>query len=134
MKQLEMFDYWEPQKEQNFAEMVEEFASTAGQRKDVLMSARLIAEEFKEWEEEYHDSAGKPENELKELSDLVYVVFGYARAKGWDLMGAVKAVHENNMGRMYQPDGTIKRREDGKIVKNPDYPKVDMTPFIGEDK
>jgi len=30
------------------------------------------------------------------------------------------------MGRMFQDDGTIKRREDGKVIKNPLYPKVDL--------
>lgn len=133
--QLEMFDYWGPQKEpQTVADMVEEFATTAEQPKDVPMSARLIYEEFQEWADEYEDSAGKPEAELKELGDNVYVIFGYARARGWDLLGAVKAIHENNMGRMVQDDGTILRREDGKIIKNPNYPKVDMTPFLGENK
>ena len=34
------------------------------------------------------------------------------------------------MGRMYQPDGTIKRRDDGKILKNKEYPKVDLADLV----
>lgn len=39
---------------------------------------------------------------------------------------AFKRVHENNMGRMFQEDGSIKRRKDGKIIKNRKYPKVKL--------
>ena len=49
---------------------------------------------------------------------------------GYDLDEAVRRVHINNMGRMLQPDGTIKRREDGKIIKNPDYPKVKLDDLV----
>jgi len=54
------------------------------------------------------------------------VIYGYALARGWDLDEAVTRVHENNMARMKQDDGTIKRREDGKIIKNPNTPKVNL--------
>ena len=121
-KQLELFP--------SVATMVDEFATTAGQEKDVMMARTLIREEYKEWYEEVRDSAGKPENELKELADLVYVIFGYARAKGYDLESAVVAVHKNNMGRMFQPDGTIKHRDDGKVLKNKSYPKVDLSSYV----
>jgi len=36
----------------------------------------------------------------------------------------------NNMGRCMQPDGSVKRREDGKIIKNKDYPAVDLSDLI----
>jgi predicted HAD superfamily Cof-like phosphohydrolase len=68
--------------------------------------------------------------ELKELADLTYVIFGYARVRGWNLLEAVSRVHENNMGRCVQPDGSIKRREDGKVLKNPDYPAVDLSDLV----
>lgn len=85
----------------------------------------LIEEEWEEAQE-----AEDPENFLKELADLVYVIYGTAASFGLDLDEAFKRVHENNMGRMYQDDGTIKRREDGKIIKNPSYPKVDLSDLI----
>lgn len=134
MEQLSMFEYWAPNKGQSIATLVEEFATTAGQPKDVLMARKLVREEYKEWADEICDNASKPEDELKELADLIYVVYGYARAKGYDLEGAVQAVHLNNMGRMFQDDGSIKRRADGKILKNPSYPKVDLTKFTGENQ
>ena len=106
-------------------EMIKEYAKVSGQKPSVGLYTQLIFEEFREWEEE-----NVPVAELKELADLLYVIYGYANARGWDVEEALKRVHENNMGRMRQPDGSIKRREDGKIIKNPDYPKVTLEDLI----
>ena len=129
--QLDFWQYWEPQANPADAkpqEMVREFIKISGQEKDANLYLRLIHEEFSEWLEwAYCEFATvyRPK-ELKELADLVYVIYGYAEAMGYDLDKALWKVHDNNMGRMFQPDGTIKRREDGKIVKNESYPKVDL--------
>ena len=125
---LEAFGYWsyetqEPEKTPT--EMVEEYAKTSGQKPDAGLYAELITEEFEEWVREF-----SPVPELKELADLLYVIYGYANAQGWDVEEALRRVHKNNMGRMYQPDGTIKRRADGKIEKNKDYPKVDLSDLV----
>ena len=120
----------------NILQMVEDYRFSAKQDKNPAMGAKLIVEEYIEW---YAAALGlqvdgKPANlppaELKELADLVYVIFGYANSKGWDLNEAVKRVHENNMGRMYQEDGTIKYREDGKVVKNLDFPKIALEDLV----
>lgn len=107
-------------------EMVQEFATKTEQKPSPTLYARLIEEEYKEWQQEALDKAA----ELKELADLVYVIYGYANAHGYDLDEAVRRVHDNNLGRCIQPDGTIRRREDGKIIKNPDYPKPKMEDLI----
>ena len=105
--------------------MVKEFAEKTGQEPKPYLYAALIAEEADEWRSEYqHDTK---EEQLKELADLVYVVYGFANAKGWDLDEAVRRVHVNNLGRCIQPDGTVQRRADGKILKNKDYPKVNLS-------
>ena len=106
-------------------DMVREFAEVTGQEPDEYLYAALMDEEYKEWQ-----AADSDEEELKELADLVYVVFGYANAKGYDLETAVRRVHENNLGRCLQPDGTVKRRADGKILKNKDYPKVNLGDLV----
>jgi len=112
-------------------DMVESFRSTAGQKKNPSTSVMLIKEEFQEWIEELNKlTTGSDAAELKELADLVYVIYGYANVMGWDLDEAIRRVHENNMGRMYQPDGTIKRNAHGKVEKNKDYPKVDLSDLV----
>lgn len=105
--------------------MIKQFVRVSGQEPDAALYMDLIFEEFTEWE--YEDD---PVSELKELADLLYVIYGYANAKGWDIEEAFRRVHANNMGRMYQPDGSIKRREDGKIEKNKEYPKVNLEDLI----
>ena len=105
--------------------MVKEFSRIMGQEPDTELYAKLILEEFDEWYPEYVVDTTEPQ--LKELADLVY---GYANAMGWDLDEALQRVHANNVGRCVQPDGTVKRREDGKILKNKDYPKVDLSDLV----
>ena len=121
------FGYWSHDtKPQTPTEMVREFVTISGQKPSPDLYSKLISEEFYEWLEAYEGT----QEELKELADLLYVIYGYANARGWDIGEAFRRVHENNLGRMYQPDGTIKRREDGKIMKNKDYPKVNLEDLI----
>jgi predicted HAD superfamily Cof-like phosphohydrolase len=114
------------------AEMVEEFATASKQTPSKGMSINLVWEEACEWYDEVLDIEGyhNPVAELKELADLIYVSYGRARDMGYDLEEAVIRVHKNNMGRMKQPDGTIQFREDGKVMKNKDYPKVDLSDLV----
>ena len=121
--------YNEKENNMTIPDMVEEFATTMGQIKDEILSSELVREEYYEWHHEF-SHYGPAKKELKELADLTYVIFGYARSKNWDLMEAVKRVHENNMGRCRQPDGTIKKRGDGKVLKNPDYPPVNLDDLV----
>jgi len=115
-------------KTQTPADMVEEFAKVTQQEACPDTYRTLINEEHKEWVEACYTSS--EEHELKELADKIYVEFGYARVKGWDLMEALRRVHENNLGRCVQPDGSVRRRDDGKILKNKDYPKVDLGDLV----
>lgn len=60
------------------------------------------------------------EHLLKELADLVYVCHQMAAAFGWDLQTAYNRVHASNMSKLGE-DGKPIRREDGKILKGPNY-------------
>lgn len=127
---LDAFGYWSApvQNDMTVPQMVKEFAVKTDQLPQPYLYAALISEEADEWKSEYlHDTR---EEQLKELADLVYVVYGFANAKGWDLDEAIRRVHENNLGRCIQPDGSVQRRADGKILKNKDYPKVDLSDLV----
>ena len=108
-------------------DMVAEFCKVTGQSPTPSLYVKLIGEEFDEWAKE---GMRKSEADIKELADIVYVLYGYALAMGYDLDEAVRRVHENNVGRCVQPDGTVKRRADGKIIKNKDYPKVNLSDLV----
>jgi phosphoribosyl-ATP pyrophosphohydrolase len=108
-------------------DLVREYKELSGKSSNASLYEDLIFEEFSEWvmTEKNNKTA-----ELKELSDLVYVIFGYAIASGYDLTEAIERVHANNLARMRQDDGSIKRREDGKIIKNPNTPPVYLEDLV----
>ena len=66
---------------------------------------------------------------LKELADLRYVAEGAAVSFGLDIEGAYAEVHRSNMSKL-GADGRPVRREDGKVLKGPNYEDADMTPFV----
>ena len=66
---------------------------------------------------------------LKELADLVYVCYQYAENMRWDLDGALDLVHESNMSKLGE-DGKPIYREDGKVLKGPNYKPPDLTDLV----
>jgi predicted HAD superfamily Cof-like phosphohydrolase len=87
---------------------------------------RLIQEEWHEFDEafdrefinlDFHEE--NKINQLKELADLVFVCYQYAAARGWNLDEAMRRVFESNMSKLV--DGKPLRREDGKVLKGPNY-------------
>ena len=54
------------------------------------------------------------------LTDLLYVIYGAGAAFGIDLDACFKEVHASNMSKLLS-DRSVLRREDGKILKGPNY-------------
>ena len=75
--------------------------------------------------------AGSPHKEetLKELADLVYVGYQYAENMGWFLDEALDRVHKSNMSKLGE-DGKPIYREDGKVLKGPNYQPPDLSDII----
>ena len=90
------------------------------------MQAALIAEEYVEFMQAVENEPD--ENQLKELSDLVYVCFQYAVARGWPLDEALDRVFKSNMSKLV--DGKPLRREDGKVLKGPNYAPPTLTDLL----
>ena len=66
---------------------------------------------------------------LKELCDLQYVLSGFAVTFGLPFDEAFKRVHESNMSKL-GPDGKPIYREDGKVLKGPNYKKPDLSDLV----
>ena len=66
---------------------------------------------------------------LKELADLVYVCYQYAANMSWDLERAMDRVHQSNMSKLDE-DGNPIYREDGKVLKGPNYEPPDLNDLI----
>ena len=66
---------------------------------------------------------------LKELADVVYVCFQFAAAMDWDLDQAMIRVHESNLSKLDE-DGKPVYREDGKVLKGPNYQPPDLSDLV----
>ena len=63
------------------------------------------------------------------LTDILYVVYGAGHAFGIDLDDCFNEVHSSNMTKL-GADGRPLYRDDGKVMKGPNYREPDLTPFI----
>jgi hypothetical protein len=134
----------------NALEAVTQFIETFDASKDPLLWEALIAEEAKEFTEAYV-------NAMKEAMDLIYVISGYLAVTDEDSEGAAEIVNDNlhrnvqafhvaltshplfgqlflevhrsNMSKLGE-DGKPIKREDGKILKGPNYSPADLLPIL----
>jgi len=106
----------------------------------VSLNFGLIREEYGEFFEEQYAIRmslikGRPitnqavEKLLKELADLVYVCYHFANTFGLPLEEAITLVHESNMSKLGE-DGKPIRREDGKVLKGPNYKPADLSNLV----
>ena len=93
----------------------------------------LIVEEFKEFLEADHNMVlMHPQDRaatLKELADLIYVCAQYAENMNWDIEQALRRVHKSNMSKL-DDDGNPIYREDGKVLKGPNYQPPDLSDLV----
>ena len=92
--------------------------------KAIILRRELIHEEFIELM-----TAPYLDEVMKEACDLVYVVLGMFVEFGWDFDEAFSRVHESNMSKLGE-DGKPIYREDGKVLKGPDFFKPDLTDLL----
>ena len=62
------------------------------------------------------------------LTDLLYVVYGAGDVFGINLDDCFEEVHSSNMSKLDEEGNPI-YREDGKILKGPNFRKPDLRPF-----
>ena len=119
-------------------EKVKEFTTVFGQgvpdtpsfpAKDVIkLRIELIREEFQELKDAIKD---KDLVEVADaLTDILYVTYGAGVAFGIDLDACLAEVHRSNMTKL-GADGKPVHREDGKIIKGPNYEKPNLKPILG---
>lgn len=67
------------------------------------------------------------------LADLVYVIFGMAIESGMDLDSVLAEVQASNLSKL-MPDGSVKLREDGKVLKGPNFFPPNVARGLGIDE
>lgn len=92
----------------------------------VELRKRLITEEYEEVIEAIDSDDGTLKSRAhiaKELADLEYVTRGTARAYGFPQDFVVAEVHRSNMTKFI---GDVQYRDDGKLIKGPDFQEADI--------
>ncbi|OPZ78040.1 MAG: Phosphoribosyl-ATP pyrophosphohydrolase [Alphaproteobacteria bacterium ADurb.Bin438] len=130
-----------------YEEKVKEFQEKYGREIDAPISynllemrRRLISEEFKELDVELEKSLMELkgcgtinketlEHMLKEMADLQYVLSGLAVTFGIKIEQAFERVHESNLSKL-GVDGKPIIREDGKVLKGPNYHEPKLTDLV----
>ena len=87
----------------------------------------LLAEEAAEVAEV--SVAGPLDRLAHELADVVYVAYGTALVHGIDLDAVIAEIHRSNMTKL-GPDGQVRRRADGKILKGDHYEAPDVSAVL----
>ena len=119
-------------------EKVGKFMKTFGQEvhnkakfpdeKIVKLRYDLIAEELEEFKVALKD------RDIKEvadaLTDLLYVIYGAGHAFGIDLDACYQEVHSSNMSKLDENGRPIKR-DDGKVLKGPNFFDPDLSYILG---
>ena len=89
---------------------------------------KLIKEEVEEfWEAE---AAADDAEMLDACFDMIWVIIGYARSRGWDMKAAWEEGAQSNLSKIDQETGLVRRREDGKILKPEGWKPPDFSKFV----
>jgi hypothetical protein len=91
-----------------------------------LLYRRLIDEEYQEMQD-----AKDMTDAVDAALDLIYVCAGYLHSLGLEPQPLWDEVQRSNMSKFKSPDGfKVYRREDGKIMKGPEYFAPDLHGLI----
>ena len=107
----------------------QEFPSQPSERNDLArLYKKLIDEEFSEFQEAYE--AGDDVEELDACFDMIWVIVGYMKARGWDCEAAWDEGAWSNLSKIDKETGKVIRREDGKILKPEGWKPPNFKKFV----
>jgi predicted HAD superfamily Cof-like phosphohydrolase len=92
---------------------------------------KLLQEEFEEY------ITAEADNNLVEvadaLGDMLYIIYGTAVSYGLPINDIFDEIHNSNLSKLDE-NGLPIRREDGKIMKGPNYFKPDISSIINRNR
>jgi len=89
---------------------------------------KLIKEEVEEfWEAE---AASDDAEQLDACFDMIWVIVGYMKARGWNCAAAWDEGAKSNLSKIDAKTGFVNRREDGKILKPVDWQPPNFKKFV----
>jgi len=88
----------------------------------------LIKEETEEFWEAV--AASNDAEQLDACFDMIWVIIGYMKARGWDCENAWDEGAKSNLSKIDTATGNVKRREDGKILKPEGWKPPNFEKFV----
>jgi hypothetical protein len=89
---------------------------------------KLIDEEYQEFLDAYEDLDDA--EQLDACFDMMWVIIGYMKARGWDCERAWDEGAKSNLSKIDPITGKVIRREDGKILKPEGWKPPDFAKFV----
>ena len=89
---------------------------------------KLIIEEFAEFIES--DIDNDDTERLDACFDMIWVIVGYMKSRGWDCDAAWDEGAKSNLSKIDPTTGLVRRREDGKILKPEGWKEPDFSQFV----
>jgi len=95
---------------------------------NVELYKKLIEEEYKEFLEaiELNDEV----EQLDACMDMIWVILGYCRMKGYKVDPAWAEVARSNLAKIDPTTGKVIKRPDGKVLKPADWTPPNLTAFV----
>jgi hypothetical protein len=89
---------------------------------------KLIDEEYSEFAEAVADN--NDAEQLDACFDMMWVIIGYMKARGWDCETAWDEGAKSNLSKINPTTGMVIRREDGKILKPEGWKPPNFAKFV----
>jgi len=88
----------------------------------------LIIEEYNEFRDAL--AAGDDTEQLDACFDMIWVIVGYMKSRGWDCSAAWDEGAKSNLSKIDSKTGFVNRREDGKILKPEGWEPPNFRKFV----
>jgi predicted HAD superfamily Cof-like phosphohydrolase len=89
---------------------------------------KLIDEEYHEFLEAFYTD--DTIEEIDACFDMMWVIIGYMKSRGWDCENIWDEGAKSNLSKIDPVTGSVRRREDGKILKPEGWKPPDFTKFV----
>ena len=89
---------------------------------------KLIIEEYSEFIEA--DINNDDVERIDACFDMIWVIVGYMKSRGWNCEGIWDEGAKSNLSKIDPTTGSVRRREDGKILKPEGWKPPDFTKFV----
>ena len=95
---------------------------------NISLYRNLIVEEF--WEFKTGDDKNDDIERLDACMDMIWVILGYCRMKGFDVDGAWEEVALSNLAKIDSTTGKVVKNSAGKVMKPEGWTPPDLTKFV----